>query len=98
VVYVETRHMMALLKAQQINQSDRNDARGIAQMLSSRRLLQRKLLDEECDLHGTLRHFGLEVAVVSTGKFEARIREPATSSCWLPPAPARIIWFCCCCA
>ena len=33
VVCVETRHMMALLKAQQINKSDRNDARGIAQMM-----------------------------------------------------------------
>src|ERR1700726_4106483 len=32
VVCVETRHMMALLKGQQINKSDRNDARGIAQM------------------------------------------------------------------
>jgi transposase len=61
--------MMALLKAQQINKSDRNDARGIAQMmrvglfkpvhvktqmaqeqrmlLTSRKLLQRKLLDVE---------------------------------------------------
>jgi transposase len=81
VVCVETRHRMALLKGQQINKSDRNDARGIAQMmrvgpfkpvhvktqlaqeqrmlLSSRRLLQRKLLDIECDLRGTLRNFGL---------------------------------------
>ena len=33
VVCVETRHMKALLKAQQINKSDRNDARGIAQMM-----------------------------------------------------------------
>ena len=33
VVCVETRQMMALLKAQQINKSDRNDARGIAQMM-----------------------------------------------------------------
>jgi Transposase len=33
VVCVETRHMMALLKGQQINKSDRNDARGIAQMM-----------------------------------------------------------------
>jgi transposase len=33
VICVETRHMMALLKAQQINKSDRNDARGIAQMM-----------------------------------------------------------------
>jgi transposase len=97
VVCVETRHMMALLKAQQINKSDRNDARGIAQMmrvglfkpvhvktqmaqeqrmlLTSRKLLQRKLLDVESDLRGTLRNFGLKVGVVSTGKFEARIRE-----------------------
>lgn len=33
MVCVETRHMKALLKAQQINKSDRNDARGIAQMM-----------------------------------------------------------------
>src|SRR6516225_7222362 len=69
VICVETRHMKALLTAQQINKSDRNDARGIAQMmrvglfkpvhvktlvaqeqrmlLTSRKLLQRKLLDVE---------------------------------------------------
>jgi transposase len=67
VICVETRHMKALLTAQQINKTDRNDARGIAQMmrvglfkpvhvktlvaqeqrmlLTSRKLLQRKLLD-----------------------------------------------------
>jgi len=77
VVCVETRHMKALLKAQQVNKSDRNDARGIAQMmrvglfkpvhvktlasqerrmlLTSRKLLQKKLLDVEADLRGTLR-------------------------------------------
>ena len=87
VVCVETRHMMALLKAQQINKSDRNDARGIAQMmrvglfkpvhvktqmaqeqrmlLTSRKLLQRKLLDVESDLRGTLRNFGLKVGIRS---------------------------------
>src|SRR5215831_5184930 len=69
VICVETRHMKALLTAQQINKTDRNDARGIAQMmrvglfkpvhvktlvaqeqrmlLTSRKLLQRKLLDVE---------------------------------------------------
>jgi transposase len=69
VTCVETRHMKALLTAQQINKTDRNDARGIAHMmrvglfkpvhvktlaaqeqrmlLTSRKLLQRKLLDEE---------------------------------------------------
>lgn len=97
VVCVETRHMKALLKAQEINKSDRNDARGIAQMmrvglfkpvhvktlaaqeqrmlLTSRKLLQRKLLDIECDMRGTLRNFGLKVGVVSTKNYEARIRE-----------------------
>jgi len=96
MVCVETRHMKALLKAQQINKSDRNDARGIAQMmrvglfkpvhvktlaaqeqrmlLTSRKLIQRKLLDIECDMRGTLRNFGLKVGVVSTVGYEARIR------------------------
>jgi hypothetical protein len=89
--------MKALLTAQQINKTDRNDARGIAQMmrvglfkpvhvktliaqeqrmlLISRKLLQRKLLDLESDLRGTLRNFGLKVGVVSGGRYEARVRE-----------------------
>ena len=37
VVCVETRHMQAVLKAQ-INKTDRNDARGIAQMIRAGRL------------------------------------------------------------
>jgi transposase len=75
--------MKALLTAQQINKTDRNDARGIAQMmrvglfkpvhvktlvaqeqrmlLTSRKLLQRKLLDLELELRGTLCNFGLKV-------------------------------------
>src|SRR5215213_6988901 len=94
---IEARHMKALLAAQQINKTDRNDARGIAQMmrvglfkpvhvktlvaqeqrmlLTSRKLLQRKLLDLESDLRGTLRNFGLKVGVVSGGRYEARVRE-----------------------
>src|SRR6266404_1306654 len=97
VICVETRHMKALLTAQQINKTDRNDTRGIAQMmrvglfkpvhvktlvaqeqrmlLTSRKLLQRKLLDVESDLRGTLRNFGLKVGVVSGGRYEARVRE-----------------------
>jgi transposase len=97
VVCVETRHMKAVLKAQQVNKSDRNDARGIAQMmrvglykpvhvktlasqhermlLTARKLLRDKLQDVENELRGTLRNFGLKVAVVSTGHFEARVRE-----------------------
>src|SRR5829696_6215646 len=97
VVCVETRHMKALLKAQQVNKSDRNDARGIAQMmrvglfkpvhvktliaqeqrmlLTSRKLVQRKLMDIESDMRGTLRNFGLKVGVVSSIRDETRIRD-----------------------
>jgi transposase len=97
VICVETRHMKALLKAQQINKSDRNDARGIAQMmrvglfkpvhvktlasqerrmlLTSRKLLQKKLLDVEADVRGTLRNFGLKVGVISPKGFEGRIHD-----------------------
>src|SRR5215469_16070444 len=100
VICVERRHMKALLTAQQINKTDRNDARGIARMmrvglfkpvhvktrvaqeqrmlLTSRKLLQRKLLDLECDLRGTLRNFGLKVGIVSGGRYEARVRELVT--------------------
>src|ERR1700692_1311927 len=97
VICVGTGHMKALLPGRQIHKTDRNDARGIAQMmrvglfkpvhvktlvaqeqrmlLTSRKLLQRKLLDGESDLRGTLRNFGLKVGVVSGGRYEARIRE-----------------------
>ena len=95
-VCVETRHMHAVLSAR-INKTDRNDARGIAQMmrvglfkavhvktpasqhrrllLTSRKLLQRKVYDIENDLRGSLRNFGLKVGVVGAVKFEDRIRE-----------------------
>ena len=36
LVCAEIRHMKAVLKAQQVNKSDRNDARGIAQMMRVR--------------------------------------------------------------
>ena len=35
VICVETQHMKALLTAQQINETDHNDARGAAQMMPS---------------------------------------------------------------
>lgn len=95
-ICVETRHMHAALSAR-INKTDRNDARGIAQMmrvglfkavhvktpasqhrrllLTSRKLLQRKIYDIENDLRGSLRNFGLKVGVVGAIKFEDRIRE-----------------------
>jgi transposase len=95
-ICVETRHMQAALSAQ-TNKTDRNDARGIAQMmrvglfkpvhvkspdnqirrllLTSRKLLQRKVLDMDNDLRGTLRNFGLKVGVVGAARFERRVRE-----------------------
>jgi transposase len=95
-ICVETRHMHAALSAR-INKTDKNDARGIAQMmrvglfkavhvktpasqhrrllLTSRKLLQRKIYDIENDLRGSLRNFGLKVGVVGAVKFDERIRE-----------------------
>src|SRR5438045_4417997 len=110
VICVETRHMKALLTAQQINKTDRNDARGIAQMmrvglfkpvhvktlvaqqqrmlLTSRKLLQRKLLDVEADLRGTLRNFGLKVGAVSGSRYEARVRELVEGFLGWPRSPS----------
>jgi transposase len=95
-ICVETRHMHAALSAR-INKTDRNDARGIAQMmrvglfkavhvktpasqhrrllLTSRKLLQRKIYDIENDLRGSLRNFGLKVGIVGAVGFEKRVRE-----------------------
>jgi hypothetical protein len=44
-------------------------------LLTSRKLLQRKLLDVESDLRGTLRNFGLKAGVVSSFRYEARVQE-----------------------
>jgi transposase len=65
VVFVETRHMRAVLQAQ-INKADRIDARGIIQL---------KAIAIENDLRATLRNFGLKVGIVGTVKFEARLKE-----------------------
>ena len=51
VICVETRHMKAALSAQ-INKSDRNDARGIAQMMRLVRLLNDYSLAVHEDLRG----------------------------------------------
>jgi transposase len=42
--------------------------------LTSRQLIQHKLLDVACDMRGTLRNFGLKVGVISTAGYDARIR------------------------
>ena len=97
VICVETRHMKALLTAQQISKTDRNDARGIAQMMwvglfkpvHVKTLVtqeQRDAADQlhaasaqaagrRSDLRGTLRNFGLRVGVVSSFRYDARVRE-----------------------
>ena len=95
-VLLETRHVKAALKAMTVK-TDRNDARGIAQLLrsgwyrpvhaksvsaqevrallTSRKLMQTKLLDVESGIRGVLRGFGLKVGPISRGRFEMRIRE-----------------------
>jgi transposase len=115
VICVETRHMHAALAAQ-LNKTDRNDARGIAQMmrvglfkpvhvksranqvrrllLASRKLLQRKILDIDNELRGTLRNFGLNVGVVGAAGLERRILElvsddPLIASIIVPVLEAR---------
>jgi transposase len=96
VICIETRHIRAVLEAQ-INKTDRNDARGIAQMmrvglfrpvhvktlqsqqrrmlLTTRKLLQSKMIDLENDLRGTLKNFGFKVGKIGAAGFEARVRE-----------------------
>ncbi len=44
-------------------------------LLTSRKLVQRKLMDIESDMRGTLRNFGLKVGAVSSIRYEARIRD-----------------------
>src|SRR5918994_7444726 len=44
-------------------------------LLTSRKLLQRKVYDIENDLRGQLRNFGLKVGIVGTVSFEQRVRD-----------------------
>jgi transposase len=57
-------------------------------LLTSRKLLRDKLQDIENELRGTLRNFGLRVGVVSTGHFEARVRELVVGH---PPLEAIVV-------
>ena len=96
VVCIETRHTKAALNAM-LNKTDRNDARGIAQLmrtgwfrpvhvksqaaqalrvlLAGRKALLGKVIDMENMIRGLIRPFGLKVGQVSTGRFDARVRE-----------------------
>ena len=78
VVCVETRHMQALLKAQ-INKTDRNDARGMAQMMRVglyRPVHVKTLRSQKLRMLLTHRQL-LQSKVIAIGKvkFEARIKE-----------------------
>ncbi|MGF7163281.1 transposase [Rhodoligotrophos appendicifer] len=44
-------------------------------LLTSRKLLQRKVYDIENDLRGQLRNFGLKVGIVGAAGFESRVRD-----------------------
>jgi transposase len=96
VELLETRHVRDAFKAMPVK-SDRNDARGIAQLmrlgwfrpvhcksmsaqetravLTSRKLVQSKLLDVENHLRGILRGFGLKVGKTTNPSFGRRILE-----------------------
>ena len=96
VELLETRHVCAALKTMPVK-SDRNDARGIAQLmrlgwfrpvhckslaaqevralLTTRKLVQSKLLDVEMSLRGVLRNFGLKMGRTTARSFDHRIQE-----------------------
>ena len=96
VVCIETRHAKAAMNAM-LNKTDKNDARGIAQMMRTgwfravhvksgeaqtlrallvgRKAMLGKVIDMENMIRGLLRPFGLKVGPISTGQFDARIRE-----------------------
>ena len=50
-------------------------AQEVRSPLTSRKLIQSKLLDVECSIRAVLCGFGLKVGAISRGRFETRIRE-----------------------
>ena len=50
-------------------------AQEVRALLTTRKLIQTKLLDVESGMRGVLRGFGLKVGPISRGRFELRIRE-----------------------
>ena len=77
--------MKAALSAQ-VNKTDRNDTRGIAQMMrvglfkpvhvkTARSQEIRMLLTAHGDLRGILPNFGLKVGIVTRVRFDQRVRE-----------------------
>ncbi len=104
LICIDARHAKAALSLQ-INRTERNDARGIAQMmrlgwvrmvhvkspeshalrllLTNRKTLQRKSLDIENEIRGTLKAFGLKVGKVSRRSFEKKVCELIGDQPWL---------------
>ena len=63
-------------------------------LLTSRKLLQRKVYDIENDLRGQLRNFGLKVGIVGAVGFEQRVRDlvldlPAIAAVIIPHGSGR---------
>ncbi len=95
-ICIETRHLKASLGAMR-NKTDRNDARGIAQvmrlgwfrvvhvksteshrlrlLLRNRKTLQRKAIDIESEIRGTLKAFGLKVGKAGKRLFKQKVCE-----------------------
>ena len=100
-ICIEARHAHGILK-NNINKTDRNDARGIAELmrigvfrnvhiktreaqefrtlLTTRKLLQIKVIDLENGIGGILRAFGLKVRRVRQDAFQAQVETLAAGS------------------
>jgi len=74
-ICIETRHAKAFLKAQ-VDKIDRNDARGIAQMMRVNLYRPLHVKTVASQKHrALLRNFGLKVGTVDAGRFEARVKD-----------------------
>ena len=61
-------------------------------LLTARKLVQRKMLDVESDLRGTLRNCGLKVGTAGSFRFEDRIRELVEGLPRLASIPAAVLF------
>jgi hypothetical protein len=67
-------------------------AQEVRSPLTSRKLIQSKLLDVECSIRAVLCGFGLKVGAISRGRFETRIRElvEGATQCLAPGLHSRV--------
>lgn len=66
-------------------------AQELRALLSSRRAVQKALLDLEQSLRGVIRNFGLKLGSVSKGRYEERVRELVAGNVMLEAAAAVIL-------